>query len=191
MARPAATSGGTRYLGGTPLHPVGTAGLGGWCRASIPLRASNSATGLLVRTSSDQCLQKSEECAMLVAQSPTENGLTRLCGTSEAIAKARDGHLGRALLYHMRPPVATRRASAFVPIRRTDSRWEEGPSGGRSHPECILTPGPSDAPGNEHMKHEWPLSRRLYCPPIALNLSPPTAGRSCQGGLTDPKETER
>ncbi len=127
MDRLAAASGGTSHPGGTSLRPRDIAGLRCPCHYSTPLRALSTPTGLLIRTRCDQCLHQTEERGILVAQPHTEKGLTRLCGTSEAIAKARDGHLGRALLYHMRPPVATRRASAFVPMRCTDSRWEEEP----------------------------------------------------------------
>jgi hypothetical protein len=122
MERPAAGNGGTSHPGRTSLRPRGIGGLRWQCHDLIPFQASNTPTRLLIRTPSEQCLQETEECAILVAQPHTEKGLTRLCGTSEAIAKARDGHLGRALLYHMGPLVATRRASPFVPIRFTDSR---------------------------------------------------------------------
>ena len=181
MDRLAAASGGTSHPGGTSLRPRGIGGLRCQCHDLIPFRASNTPTRLLIRTLCDQCLQETEEYAILVAQPHTEKGLTRLCGTSEATAKARDGHLGRPLLYHTRPPVATRRASPFVRIRCTDSRWEEDPSGGRSQPECILASAPSHAAGNEHMEHGWELSRRLYCPAKVLTFSPPTAGRSYHG----------
>jgi hypothetical protein len=127
MERPAVATGGTSYPGGTSLRRRGIAGRRCQGHDSILFRASNAPTRLLIRTPCGQCLQETEECGILVAQPHTEKGLTRLCRTSEAIAKARDGHLGRALLYHMRPPVATRRASAFVPIRCTDSRREEEP----------------------------------------------------------------
>jgi hypothetical protein len=181
MDRPAAATGGTSHPGGTSLRPRGIRGLRCQWHYSTPLRASSTPAGLLIRTPCEQCLQETEECGMLVAQPHTEKGLTRLCGTSEAIAKARDGHLGRALLYHTRPPVATRRASAFVPIRRTDLRWGEDPSGGRSQPECFQTSVPSDAAGKEHIEHGWQLARRLCCPANVLTFSPPTAGRSCHG----------
>lgn len=181
MERPAAATGGTSHPGGTSLRPRGIGGLRCQWHDSIPFRASNAPTRSLIRTPCDQCLQETEECATLVAPAHSEKGLTRLCGTSEAIAKARDGHLGRALLHHTRPPVATRRAFPVPPIRRTDSRREEDPSGGRSQPECILTSPPSDAAGNEHIEHGWELSRRLYCPANVLTFSRPTAGRSCHG----------
>ncbi len=137
MQRPAPASGGSRYLGESPLRLRGIATLRCRCHALTWFRPSNTATRLPARTPRDGCLQSAEERAMIVAQSHTEKGLTRLYGASEAIAKARDGHLGRALLYHTRPPVATRRASAFAPIRCTDSRWEEDPSRGQSQPEYI------------------------------------------------------
>jgi hypothetical protein len=181
MDRPAAATAGTSHPGGTSLRPRDIGNLRCPCHYLTPLRASGTPTGLLIRTPFEQCLQETEECAILVARRHTEKGPTRLCGPSEAIAKARDGHLGRALLYHMRPPVATRRASAFVPIRRRHSRWEEDPSGGWSQPECFQTSVPSDAAGKEHIEHGWQLARRLYCPANALMFPPPAAGRSCHG----------
>jgi hypothetical protein len=181
MDRPVAASGGTSLPGGTSLRPRGVGGLHCQCPDLTPLRASNTRRRSLIRAPGDQCLQETEECAILVAQPHTEKGPTRLCGPSEAIAKARDGHLGRALLYHTRPPVAIRRASAFVPIRFTDSRWEEDPSGGRSQPECFQASVPSDAAGKEHTEHGWQLARRLHSPANALIFPPPTAGRSRHG----------
>ena len=65
---------------------------------------------LMYRTHHLQCLTTKEDCGILVPHPLTKGSLTWFCRTGEAMAKARDGHLGCVLPYHRRPSAASRRA---------------------------------------------------------------------------------
>ena len=65
---------------------------------------------LMYRTHHLQCLTTKEDCGRLVPQRSIKGSLTWFCRTGEAMAKARDGHLGCVLPYHRRPSAASRRA---------------------------------------------------------------------------------
>lgn len=131
MERQTAESGGTSHPGRCSLRARYIGGLDCQCHDALPYLGPKTCSWSLLRTRYGHYLHNKEGHVILVAQSHTSKGLTRLCGTGEAIARAPGGHLGRALLYHRSPPVATRGAFAFPRIRRTDSRWEEDPSGTR------------------------------------------------------------
>lgn len=191
METPTGGSGRSSQPGRCSLRPRRIGSLRCQCHNVVPYLASKTRARLLVRSRQSHCLQYREEYGVLIPQPNTRKGLTRLRGTGAAIAKARDGHLGRALLYHMSPPVATRRASAVVPIRRTDSRWEEDPSGTWLQPAPIQTPASSDVVDTDREEYSREICCGPYHPVDVLTSSLPTVGRGCSGRLIHPKEAKR